>query len=76
MIAHLLILAQEAAPAAPAGGEGAPAGGGLGMFVPMILIMVMFYSKHYLLIFAISIAFFLFDTGTRFDLCIALIPII
>ncbi|NRB75009.1 MAG: preprotein translocase subunit YajC [Verrucomicrobiales bacterium] len=43
MIAHLLILAQEAAPAAPAGGEGAPAGGGLGMFVPMILIMVMFY---------------------------------
>tara|TARA_B100000925_G_scaffold145040_1_gene108599 strand:+ start:9624 stop:10037 length:414 start_codon:yes stop_codon:yes gene_type:complete len=43
MIAHLLILAQEAAPAAPAGAEGAPAGGGLGMFVPMILIMVMFY---------------------------------
>ncbi|MGB0153137.1 MAG: preprotein translocase subunit YajC [Verrucomicrobiales bacterium] len=43
MIAQLLILAQEAAPAAPAGGEGAPAGGGLGMFVPMILIMVMFY---------------------------------
>jgi len=43
MIAHLLILAQEAAPAVPAGGEGAPGGGGLGMFVPMILIMVMFY---------------------------------
>ena len=43
MIAHLLILAQEAAPSAPAGGEGAPSGGGLGMFVPMILIMVMFY---------------------------------
>ena len=43
MIAHLLTLAQEAAPAAPAGAEGAPAGGGLGMFVPMILIMVMFY---------------------------------
>jgi preprotein translocase subunit YajC len=41
MIAHLLVLAQEAAPATPA--EGAPGGGGLGMFVPMILIMVMFY---------------------------------
>lgn len=43
MIAHLLILAQEAAPAAPAGAQGAPAGGVTGMFVPTILIFVMFY---------------------------------
>ena len=43
MIANLLILAQEAAPALPSSAEGAPASGGVGMFVPMILIMVMFY---------------------------------
>lgn len=35
MISFVPLLAQDAAPVAP--------GGGLGMFVPMILIMVMFY---------------------------------
>lgn len=35
MISFVPLLAQDAAPATP--------GGGLGMFVPMILIMVMFY---------------------------------